>query len=487
MPALVTLQSHHVRGPPSAAPIGPGRRPLSTVSDSVTVIGGGLAGSEAAFQLAARGFSVRLIEMRPDHPSPAHHTGLLGELVCSNSLKSDDPATAAGMLKRELDSLGSVVLACARATAVAAGGALAVDRDAFGTLLTAVIESTPGLFVVRDTASEVPEGDVILATGPLTDPAMESALSALVGGDRLAFYDAAAPIVDAADIDRAVCFPASRYGKGEGPDYLNCPMDRATYESFVDALLIAERVHSKEFETSELFHACLPVEEIARRGRDALRFGPMKPVGLTDPATGARPHAVVQLRAENRVGTAYNLVGFQTNLTFPEQRRVFGMIPGLGDATFLRYGVMHRNTFVDAPRLLAPDLSLRDAPRVRIAGQLAGTEGYLEAAASGLIAALGLAGSRRGAALGPLPAETALGALLAYATDRDTAPYQPMHVNFGLLPAPVPAVRGKRERYAVYASRGAEALSRWLAENPGLGIGDVRARALSLVEGAGTL
>jgi methylenetetrahydrofolate--tRNA-(uracil-5-)-methyltransferase len=358
---------------------------------------------------------------------------------------------------------------------------LAVDRDAFGRLLTGVIETTPGIEVARETAVDLPDGDVIVAAGPLTDPAFEAALSRLVGADRLAFYDAASPIVDAADIDGAICFPASRYDKGQGPDYLNCPMDRATYEAFVDALLSAERVQSKEFESSELFHACLPVEEIARRGRDALRFGPMKPVGLTDPETGARPHAVVQLRAENTARTAYNLVGFQTNLTFAEQRRVFRMIPGLGDAALLRYGVMHRNTFVDAPRLLARDLSLREMPRVRIAGQLAGTEGYLEAAASGLFAALGVVGTRSGVALEPLPKETALGALIGYATDPATAPYQPMHVNFGLLSALVPPVRGKRERYAVYASRGLQAMARWLALEAGLGIDAVRETARTSV------
>jgi methylenetetrahydrofolate--tRNA-(uracil-5-)-methyltransferase len=447
------------------------------VGERVTVIGGGLAGSEAAFQLAVRGIPTRLLEMRPDHPTPAHHTGLLGELVCSNSLKSDDPATAAGMLKRELDSMGSVALACARTTAVPAGGALAVDRAAFGEMLTSVLSHLPQLEVVRERVSEIPPGDVIVATGPLTDAALEPALSRLVGPGRLAFFDAAAPIVDAGDIDFSVCFPASRYGKGKGDDYLNCPLDPETYERFVDALLLAERVQAKKFETAELFHACLPVEEIARRGRDALRFGPMKPVGLTDPATGARPHAVVQLRAENRARTAYNLVGFQTNLTFPEQRRVFGTIPGLAGATFLRYGVMHRNTFVDAPRLLAPDLSLRAQPRVRIAGQLAGTEGYLEAAASGLVAALGIVRTRSGGPVLRLPVETAFGALLAYATDSATDPYQPMHVNFGLLPAPAPPVRGKRERYAAYASRGSEAIRAWIDEAPELGI--VAARAIA--------
>jgi len=485
VPAGLTLQSERVRGPPSPAVSETGRRHLSTVNDRVTVIGGGLAGTEAAFQLAVRGIPVRLIEMRPDHESPAHHTGLLGELVCSNSLKSDDPATAAGMLKRELAPLGSIVLACARATAVAAGGALAVDRAAFGALLTRAIESLPLVEVVHQVAETVPLGDVIVATGPLTDRALEDSLSALVGAERLAFFDAAAPIVEAADIDRQVCFAESRYGKGEGADYLNCPMDRDVYEAFVDALLSAERVHAKDFESGDLFHACLPVEEIARRGRDALRFGPMKPVGLTDPATGHRPHAVVQLRSENRAQTAYNLVGFQTNLTFAEQSRVFGMIPGLQSATFLRYGVMHRNTFVDAPHLLTSDLALRDEPRVRLAGQLSGTEGYLEAAASGLVAALGLAAARAAAGTVILPQETVLGALLSYATDPATESYQPMHVNFGLLPAPVPPIKGKRERYAAYAVRGSEALTSWLGDHEALGVATARAKASTVLNWSG--
>jgi methylenetetrahydrofolate--tRNA-(uracil-5-)-methyltransferase len=442
------------------------------------VIGGGLAGTEAAFQLGARGISVRLIEMRPVTPSPAHHTGYLGELVCSNSLKSDDPTTAAGMLKHELTVLGSIVLATARTHRVAAGGALAVDREAFAAALTDTVGGLSSVEVVRGCADAIPDGYVIVATGPLTDPALEPALTAIAGEGRLAFYDAAAPIVDAADVDRTVCFAQSRYDKGDGPDYLNCPMDTAAYEAFVDALLGAERVQAQAFESSDLFHACMPVEEIARRGRDALRFGPMKPVGLTDPRTGLRPHAVVQLRAENRSATAYNLVGFQTNLTFPEQRRVFGMIPGLENATFMRYGVMHRNTFVDAPALLAPDLSLRCDRRVRIAGQLAGTEGYLEAAATGLVAALGVVRALSSSLAEPvrLPGATALGALLAYATDPETRSYQPMHVNFGLMPPLEPSVRGKRERAAAYASRGDSALTAWLEGQTDLAVAVVRQR-----------
>jgi methylenetetrahydrofolate--tRNA-(uracil-5-)-methyltransferase len=443
------------------------------VRRTITVIGGGLAGSEAAYQLAVRGIGVRLIEMRPSPQAPAHHTGLLGELVCSNSLKSDDPDTAAGMLKRELDALGSVVLACARATAVAAGGALAVDRSAFAALLTQLVTARPEIELVRAEAMELPPGEVILATGPLTSAGFEPALRDLAGEDRLAFYDAAAPIVDAATIDHSVCFAQSRYDKGGGADYLNCPMDREQYEAFIGALTSAARVTAKEFESADLFYACQPAEEVARRGLDAPRFGAMKPVGITDPRTGRRPWAVVQLRPENREHTAYNLVGFQTNLTFPEQARVFRMIPGLGSAEFLRYGVMHRNTFVDAPRLLTPDLAVRGCPRVRIAGQLSGTEGYLEAAAGGLVAALGFVAN--GTVPVQLPAETALGALLGYATGPETRPYQPMHVNMGLMPPLTPPARGKRERYAAYAARAAAAMSGWLESRPDLDVERVRA------------
>jgi methylenetetrahydrofolate--tRNA-(uracil-5-)-methyltransferase len=442
------------------------------VRRTITVIGGGLAGSEAAYQLAVRGISVRLVEMRPSPRAPAHLTGLLGELVCSNSMKSQDPETAAGMLKRELESMGSAVLACARATAVAAGGALAVDRVAFAETLTRLVTSRPEIELVREEAAALPSGEVIIATGPLTSSALESALCELVGPDRLAFYDAAAPIVDASAVDRSICFAQSRYDKGGGADYLNCPMDRQQYEAFVEALTRAERVTAKEFESADLFCACQPAEEVARRGIDALRYGAMKPVGLTDPRTGQRPWATVQLRPENRAHTAYNLVGFQTNLTFPEQNRVFRMIPGLESAEFLRHGVMHRNTFVDSPRLLTRDLAVRACPRIRIAGQLSGTEGYLEAAASGLVAALG-ASSGEERPVG-LPAETALGALLSYATDPDTRPYQPMHVNVGLLPPLTPPVQGRRKRYAAFAARAEASMSAWLGSRPDLDIERVR-------------
>ncbi|TDB39933.1 MAG: methylenetetrahydrofolate--tRNA-(uracil(54)-C(5))-methyltransferase (FADH(2)-oxidizing) TrmFO [Actinobacteria bacterium] len=438
-----------------------------STSESVTVIGAGLAGSEAAWQLAVRGIPVNLIEMRPVTPSPAHHTGALAELVCSNSFKSLDPATAPGMLKREMQALGSLIVAAAHATAVPAGAALAVDRDAFAELITRVIEGHPLIALERREATAIPEGDVILATGPLTSSGIEDALSALLGKDRLAFFDAAAPIVSADSVDLSVAFRASRYDKGEGADYINCPLTRESYDAFLEALLSAERVIPKAFEQKDLFQACQPIEEIARCGPDALRFGAMKPVGLIDPATGERPWAVLQLRAENRALTAYNLVGCQTNLTFPEQRRVFSMIPGLRFADFLRYGVMHRNTFVDAPRLLAHDLSVRTDPRVRIAGQLSGTEGYLEAAAGGIVAALGIIDAREGTSSLPLPADTALGSLIAYATDPETVRYQPMHVNIGIMPA-MPSVRSKRVRRAAIGDRAAAAIDSYLAANAGM-------------------
>lgn len=440
----------------------------------VTVVGGGLAGAEAAWQLAQRGVRVTLLEMRPLQRDPAHHTDALAELVCSNSFKSDDPSTAAGSLKHEADLLGSMVLACARATAVPAGAALAVDRERFSERVTRILEEHPFVEVVREEAIAVPDGDTIVATGPLTSDRFAEALSSLVGHERLAFFDAAAPIVDAASLDRSIVFAASRYGKGNGADYLNAPMDEAEYAAFLDALLSASRVHAKEFETKELFQACQPVEEVARTGRDAIRFGALKPVGLTDPRTGRRPHAVVQLRAEDRAGSAYNLVGFQTNLTFPEQQRVFRMIPGLKDAEFLRCGVMHRNTFVDAPRLLGSDLSLRSDPRVALAGQLTGTEGYLEAVAGGLLAALGTLTRIRGLAPVALPADTVFGALIAHATDPKTRPYQPMHVNYGIVPPLDPPIRGKRERYAAYAARADTSLRRWLAARTDLGVPVVR-------------
>lgn len=433
--------------------------------EQVTIIGAGLAGSEAAWQLAVRGVPVRLIEMRPVRESPAHHTAGFAELVCSNSFKSDDPTTAAGLLKRELAALGSLVLDVARRTSVPAGAALAVDRERFSDEVTRSLEAHPLITVERREATGIPPGDVIVAAGPLASDALESALTDLVGADRLSFFDAAAPIVDAESLDGRLSFAASRWEKGEGSDYLNCPLDRPQYEAFVSALVAAERSTLKDFERRELFQACQPIEEIARTGPDALRFGALKPIGLTDPNTGTRPWAVVQLRAENRAATAYNLVGFQTNLKFAEQQRVFRLVPALTGAEFLRFGVMHRNSFVDAPRLLTPGMALRTHPHVRIAGQLAGTEGYLEAAGTGLLAAFDVVRQRLGYAPVILPRTTALGALVSYATDPETADYQPMHVNFGLVPPLAERVRGKRSRYAAYAARAAADLGVFLEEN----------------------
>lgn len=444
----------------------------------VSLIGAGLAGSEAALQLAARGIPVALYEMRPTRTTDVHRTDACAELVCSNSLKSMKPDSAAGMLKRELDALGSRLYSTALRHAVPAGGALAVDRNAFASDVTSQIE-VDGLIDLRrcEVASleeiAADSSVIILATGPLTSDTLAGELASLVGAPALAFFDAAAPIVMADSLDREVLFRQSRYedaaddaGNAQG-DYLNAPFSKEEYERFIDELLTADRVMARDFETKDLFQACQPIEEIARAGRDAPRFGPMKPVGLTDPRTGRRPWAALQLRAEDALGSCYNLVGFQTNLKFGEQARVFRMIPGLENAEFARYGVMHRNTFLDAPRLLDRALRLRcegaegvGCP-VFVAGQLGGTEGYCEAIRSGLHAALSVAALVSGHDAPELPRETAFGALIAHATSPDTAGYQPMHVNFGVLPPLDPPIRNKRERYAAYAARGEEALSEY--------------------------
>ncbi|MRS13026.1 MAG: methylenetetrahydrofolate--tRNA-(uracil(54)-C(5))-methyltransferase (FADH(2)-oxidizing) TrmFO [Actinobacteria bacterium] len=439
-------------------------------ANEVTVIGAGLAGSEAAWQLASRGIPVRLLEMRPARMGPAHHTAEVAELVCSNSLKSLDPSTAAGQLKRELSALGSLILSVARDAAVPAGAALAVDRAAFSRGVSHALDESPFIEILREEAVEIPAGEVIIAAGPLVSDALETALSALIGPDRLAFYDAAAPIIDAATIDHSRVFAASRWEKGEGADYLNCPLDRVRYELIVQELQTAQRATAKDFERHELFQACQPVEEIARSGLDALRYGALKPVGLTDPATGKRPWAVAQLRPEGRDCGAYNLVGFQTNLTFGEQRRIIHMIPGLEDAEIVRYGVMHKNTFIDAPRLLTEGLALREHRRIRVAGQISGTEGYLEAAATGVVAALDVWTTRTGAPQPHFPRESVLGALIGYCTDPQTRPYQPMHVNFGLVPPLEGRGLGKRERYAAYADRAQRAMDDALADRPDLAI-----------------
>ena len=445
----------------------------------IHIVGAGLAGSEAALQLAARGRRVVLHEMRPAQKTEVHKTGDCAELVCSNSLKGTREDSAPGMLKHELSMLGSCLYRIAQECSVPAGGALAVDRERFSQAVTAAIEDDGNIELERGEVRSLAELDdaaaIILATGPLTSMALSHEIEKLTGSDHLAFYDAAAPIVMADSLDMEKVFRQSRYEQAadqglETGDYLNAPFTREEYDAFIDALLAADRVIARDFESKELFQACQPIEEIARAGHDAPRFGPLKPVGLTDPTTGRRPWAAVQLRAENKMGTSYNLVGFQTNLKFAEQERVFRMIPGLEHAEFARFGVMHRNTFVDAPRLLDRNLHVLpefteglQAP-VFIAGQLGGTEGYCEAIRSGLHTAIAATALLCGIKAPMLPVETAFGALLAYATDPNVKDYQPMHVNFGILPPLDPPVRNKRERYRAYAQRGAVALAAYVEE-----------------------
>lgn len=437
------------------------------MAEVVTVVGGGLAGCECALGLADRGIPVTLYEQRPQGEAPAHHTDGLAELVCSNSLKATRLDSAAGLLKQELRRMGSRLLAIAERCSVPAGGALAVDRHEFSRLVTCAVTEHPLIEVRREEVLDIPDGRVVIAAGPLCSARLADALMRLVGGERLAFFDAAAPVVDAQSIDRSVAFPQSRYEESGSGDYLNCPLDAEEYRAFWQELVEAERVIAKDFETKDLFNACQPVEEIARKGVDTLRFGTMKPVGIVDPRTGRRPWAVVQLRAENEAATAYNLVGFQTNLTWGAQKRVFSMIPGLGHADFLRYGVMHRNTFVDAPRVLDPTFAV-PGTHVRLAGQITGTEGYVEAIASGLLAAANVAAELGGYETVRLPKTGALGSLVAYATNPATYPYQPMHVNFGLVP-PIEGPRlKKRDRYQAYARRAAEDLDAYLASRPEL-------------------
>lgn len=434
----------------------------------IAIVGAGLAGSEAALQLAGRGVEVTLFEMRPVRKTPVHKTSFAAELVCSNSLKGMKRDSAAGMLKAELAFLGSRLLETARRHSVAAGGALAVDRDQFAADVTRALEEEPLVHLVREeVAGLAPLAErfdgIVLATGPLTSDALAEELQRLTGTEALAFFDAAAPIVMADSLDMGKLVRQSRYEEGAG-DYLNAFFSRDQYEHFIDELLAAQRVVAKDFESKDLFQACQPIEEVARAGRDAPRFGTCKPVGLVDPETGRRPWAAVQLRAENAEGTCYNLVGFQTNLTFPEQKRVFSLVPGLEHADFARFGVMHRNTFIDAPRLLegsgrmvGGSVGSMPVP-LWVAGQLAGTEGYCEAVRSGLHCALSVAAWAQGRAAVPLPATTAFGALMAYATSPATENYQPMHVNFGLMPPLENPVKQKRERYGQFARRGAAAL-----------------------------
>jgi methylenetetrahydrofolate--tRNA-(uracil-5-)-methyltransferase len=432
------------------------------MTEPVHIVGGGLAGSECAWQLACRGVPVVLYEMRPLQPTPAHKTGELAELVCSNSLRSDDPQHAAGLLKREMEAFGSLVIAAARAAAVPAGSALAVDRERFAAGVTAAVAGHPAIELRREEVTEIPADiDVVIATGPLSSPAMAAALQRLLGSEYLYFYDAIAPIVEGDSLDWDRLFWQSRYGKG-GDDYLNAPLDRERYQAFHAALLAAEVLAPHDFEKAIFFEGCLPIEELARRGPDTLRYGPMKPVGLRAP-DGRRPWAVVQLRQETVARRQFNLVGFQSRMKWGEQQRVLRLIPGLERAEFVRFGQIHRNTFINAPSHLDVCYRVRGAPRVRLAGQITGVEGYLESAATGLAIALYLALEWQGHPVEPLPPATALGALARHLTESDPRHFQPANVNYGLFPeldaADAPhAARGRR---AAFAARAARELSAW--------------------------
>ena len=435
---------------------------LRRMVSELTIIGGGLAGSEAAWQAAERGVAVNLHEMRPAQNTPAHVSDRLAELVCSNSMGARSVDRAMGLLKEEMRRLGSLVIACAEAAAVPAGGALAVDREIFAESVTARISAHPNIQLHRQEVTEIPAGPTIIATGPLTSDALTEQIIALTGQDRLYFFDAMAPIVEAESIDMGVAFRASRYGRGEQDegDYINCPLTEAEYGAFVEALLAAEVIPLRHFEREDqrFFEACLPVEVLAARGRNALGFGPMRPVGLTDPRSGRRPYAVVQLRQDNLAATLYNLVGFQTNLRWGEQKRVFRMIPGLENGEFVRYGQMHRNTFINSPTLLDAGLRLHlpvaeSRPRVWFAGQITGTEGYVGSAMSGLIAGLNATRFSRGQSPLMFPQTTMIGALLHYISHADPKDFQPMKANFGLMPPLERRVRRKKERYQAYARR----------------------------------
>ena len=438
----------------------------------VTVVGGGLAGCEAAGVLAAAGVEVRLVEMKPGRRSPAHHLPGLAELVCSNSLRSDNPQNAVGLLHEELRRLGSLVLRCADETRVPAGDALAVDRRRFSERVTEGLRRAPGIELREEEVTVLPDGPglTLVATGPLTSDALAADVARVCGGG-LAFYDAIAPIVSAESIDMRVAYAKSRYDKGAGDDYLNLPLDEGQYRAFVAALLAGEKVAARGFEEPRYFEGCLPIEVMAERGPEVLAYGPMKPVGLEDPRTGRRPHAVVQLRREDEAGTAWNLVGFQTRLTWPEQERIFrAHLPGLADAEFLRLGQVHRNTFLDAPRLLAPDLSLRARPHLFFAGQMTGVEGYVESVACGHVAARAMLDRLAGRPFRAPPPETAMGALhrhLTGAAHPEGTPYQPSNVIFALFPPLVGRFRGKAARKEGHVARAREALASWLPPAPG--------------------
>jgi methylenetetrahydrofolate--tRNA-(uracil-5-)-methyltransferase len=436
---------------------------------NVTVVGAGLAGSEAAWQLAKRGVTVHLYEMRPHKTTEAHQTDRFAELVCSNSLGARSVDRALGLLKEEMRRLGSLIIEAADASALPAGGALAVGREAFSAAITQAISQHPRIIVHREEVTDIPAGPTLIATGPLTSPALAERIRQLAGQEYLSFYDALAPIVTLESIKMPPCWRQSRYDRDSGEsggDYINCPMNEAAYRAFIQALRQAERIPLREFEQKDekFFEACLPVEVLAKRGDDALAFGPMRPVGLRDPRTGRRPFAVVQLRQDNLAGTLYNLVGFQTNIRWPEQRRIFRMIPGLEEAAFVRLGQMHRNTFINSPALLRPTLQWRDRDDLFFAGQLIGTEGYVGSAAGGLLAGVNLARLLAGREPLVMPRVTMMGALFHYVTHANPKDFQPMKANFGILPPLQLRVRRKRERYQKYAQRALATLERWMEE-----------------------
>ena len=426
------------------------------MNNYVTIVGAGLAGCEAAWQLVRRGVPVRLIEMKPVKFSPAHKSEGFAELVCSNSLKAEQLSNASGLLKAEMRALDGLVLSAAEACRVPAGGALAVDRDLFSARITDTLKNHPLVTFESRVVDEIPEAPAIIATGPLTDPALTDAIARLPGAQALHFFDAAAPIVTAESLDMSRVFRASRYGRGS--DYLNCPMDEAEYNAFYDALMGAELAPLHDFEKKLVFEGCLAVEILASRGRQTLAFGPLKPVGLTDPRTGREPYAVVQLRQENEAGTLYNLVGFQTRLKWGEQKRVFSMIPGLEHAEFARYGVMHRNTYLNGPEMLGANYALKGNPYLRFAGQLSGVEGYMESTASGMTAAIGLYCALQGKSEPDFTGETVLGALARHVST-PSANFQPMNANFGILSPLNERVRGKKNRYERMSQRAIDTLN----------------------------
>jgi len=435
----------------------------------VRIIGGGLAGTEAAWQLARRGMAVELFEMRPQRMTEAHATANLGELVCSNSLRSNSLTAPAGLLKAEMRQLDSLVIRIAEAHRVPAGSALAVDRESFSRSLTAAIEALPTVRIFRQEMREIPDdGLVILATGPLTSPALSEQLAQRLGEAHLYFYDAISPIVSAESIDMSIAFCASRYDKG-GDDYLNLPMTREEYFLFIEALLAAERVPTYSFERFVPFEGCMPIEEMADRGKETLAFGPMRAVGLSDPRTGKRPYAVVQLRQENRERTLYNLVGFQTKMTYPEQRKVFALIPGLANAEFVRLGSLHRNTFINSPLHLLPTLQWRQRSTLFFAGQMTGVEGYIESAATGLLAGVNAANMLAAKAPVTPPATTALGALLRYITDSERKRFQPMNVNFGLMPSLNLRLQRKAKK-EMMSRRALADMAAWVSETDGVAL-----------------